>query len=134
MTDKTETALDLDELATSGFTEGPWGLSPFEPSKGGFGEIIQTGLEFDPIGFKQIGKTQPFFQTGKLDEKRQRANAVLCAAAPSLLSLAISQRDQIAAKDARIRELEDRMQSISSHRNILTCAEHKPNQSKRKDG
>ena len=167
MTHKTETALDLDGLAASGFTEGPWShvngvMAP---------DFVIRGNELhDDV---QI-------VCGSVGAVEIAANSKLIAAAPSLLSLAISQRDQIAAKDARIRELELELTSLrpskrtetrleclqkraatikwemanmeaagrdweisSAMRSALVgyeseiaaiSAEHKPNQSKRKDG
>jgi len=102
MTDKAETALDLDELAASGFTAGPWRLgcslqkiftnyrTDEDMIGGGWGKSVAKTTEPKWMGIEQ-----------------SVANGHLIASAPSLLELAIKQRDEIAVKEARIAELED---------------------------
>ena len=84
MTHKTETALDLDGLAASGFTEGPWRCdAEYEYIVSDAGDdVVSLGIA-------------------------SREDVELAAAAPSLLSLAISQ-------DARIRELTERLKELDA--------------------
>ena len=72
MTDKTETALDLDGLAA----------------------FCKDAEELGPLW------------------RKVEAQDKVYAASYNLLKLALTQRDQIAAKDARIRELEDVLQYL----------------------
>ena len=95
MTHKTETALDLDGLAASGFYAGTW-------------QGTNDGLW---VGGHNNYRPVMTWRAHKGDEGRL-ATVQLAAAAPTLLSHALTQRDQIAAKDARIRELEDVLQYL----------------------
>ena len=85
MTDKTE--LDLDELAASGFTEGPWSFYAdsvaFDIEK----NALWNADNYSVIDVVDYG-FGPYMELAEAD-------ANLIAAAPSLLSLAISQREEI---------------------------------------
>ena len=92
MTDKTETALDLDGLAASGFTEGPWLIGDAHDARTPRYWIVQN-LD---TWVNTVAAVPDYEHLNSL------ADCELIAAAPSLLSLALSQRD-------RIRELENRL-------------------------
>jgi len=124
----TETTLDLDELAASGFTEGHWNYRPNEhddwgtvrTSKGAPGGFEGTGAIICRVNSSHVSEeTKNEFRRRRFSEGERcdpvEATARLIAAAPSLLSLAITQRDELirleadnAAKDERIAELESR--------------------------
>ena len=109
MTHKTETALDLDGLAASGFTEGPWWVATGSSWRR-IRSHYTSGQDVEVISPCRASDGHPDLTCQGGEDLA--SNLTLAAAAPSLLSLALTQRDQIAAKDARIRELEDVLQYL----------------------
>lgn len=105
MTDSAE--LDLDELAASGFTAGPWiadfdtgqPISDFLPER-----VCLEHPNFDAIAIS-FGLGVGWAET--IDE--HLANAALLAAAPSLLEIVMKQRVELKGKDERIAELEKKL-------------------------
>ena len=113
MTGKAETALDLDELFTSPFTEGPWleNIKCVHPDMGGNHQLHISVR----IPCASVGKRTSHCMIGggrKNETFEQVANAKLIAAAPSLLELAIKQRDEITRLKAEIAEKDERIETL----------------------
>lgn len=105
MTDKTDLTQfkgHTDELTRN----------PFNPSYGEIGQNIQTGIEYNPVGFRAVGKAYLTMAGDDDNHAEQNANANLWAAAPALLSELKAEREENTALRAEVERLREALKQI----------------------